>query len=116
MLELCPSRYAVMFPNRGQQDSPAPTAHAPSHSETQRYAEEPTDGEESPGAMVDTGTRAVNEVLRNISKLMAFLGMKPGCDFVAAVDAARAVEARLVLGDRCVSASVRRCIGLSVCH
>lgn len=92
MLELCPSRYAAMFPNRRHMEL--------SGGQAQQRTEDPTDRAESPEVLVDQGTRTVNVVLRNINQLMAFLGMKPGCDFVAAVAAARPVGARLVLGDR----------------
>jgi len=85
MLELCPSRFAAMFPRRRPQDSPVHSA--------------PADIDD-PGAMVDQGTQTVNKVLSGINQFMAFLGMTPGCDFVAGVDAARHVGARLVLGDR----------------
>jgi len=116
MIELCPSRYAAMFPNRKQSRVQARAALS-----EQVNVSIPLRGRDGMGGdETDTdgvpdvaqGTETVDRALRGAYGLMDRLGMKPGRDFVAAVDAANAVDAQLVLGDRDAFETMEKIAGL----
>jgi len=119
MIELCPSRYAAMFPKRKEQASA--TAAGPFLSApidvllpVQQHVGSTQDVRALDGAEdalvrreqlkreaeLMRSTQTVDRVLRGVYSMLRRAGMTPGCDFVAAVDAARCVGARIVLGDR----------------
>ena len=102
MLELCPSRYAAMFPNRNESRVAASAVLSERVSVSFPQRGKDGKGEEGSGKVQDMaqGTQTVDWALRGVYRLMNHLGMKPGRDFVAAVDAANTVGAQLVLGDR----------------
>jgi pheromone shutdown protein TraB len=114
MLELCPSRYAAMFPNRNESRVAASAVLSEQVSVSFPLRGKDGKGEEGSGEVQDMaqGTQAVDWALRGVYRLMDRLGMKPGRDFVAAVDAANTVGAQLVLGDRDSLETMARIAGL----
>jgi hypothetical protein len=117
MLELCPSRFASMFPRRRKQGlATDQILSAPINVsvplESRAVEQEGVDAlEGKPGAQGGRGTAqskedkaqgtlVVNRALRGVYRLLGCIGMKPGRDFVAAVDVARLQGAQIVLGDR----------------
>ena len=115
MLELCPSRFASMFPRRRKQGlATDQILSAPINEsvplESRAVEQEGVDAlEGKPGAQGGRGTAqskedkaqgtlVVNRALRGVYRLLGCIGMKPGRDFVAAVDVARLQGAQIVLG------------------
>jgi pheromone shutdown protein TraB len=114
MLELCPSRYAAMFPNRNGSRLNAAAVLSEQVNVSLPLRGQDGRGEEGAGEVQDMaqGTQTVDWALRGVYRLMDRLGMKPGRDFVAAVDAANTVGAQLVLGDRDALETMAKIAGL----
>ena len=85
MLELCPSRFASMFPLRKQRRPVAAKKQASDREQQDELA---------------PGTQTVSRTLGGVYRVLGSLGMEAGRDFSAGVDGARAVGAQIVLGDR----------------
>lgn len=129
MLELCPSRYAAMFPKRKEDAASAtagpacsppidvslPVRHV-AGADCVRAEDVAEDAQQSEVQLkreeLAQSTQMVDTALRAVYTLLGSAGLTPGCDFVAAVDAARLVGAQLVLGDRDAFITMEHIAGL----
>ena len=130
MLELCPSRFASMFPRRkevpsdyearpsdyGASAREFPNLSTPIDVTMPLQITTPTQ-ENLPVSQMKMGglakeTLIINQALSGVYKMLGRAGLKPGRDFEAAVDAARHVGARIVLGDRDVFTTYGEIAGL----